>query len=462
MNIPILQQLQKLKEAHASSKVNSAAFQPDEKHQKALIFKNDQKREEAKRLMEAKLREADEKQKETDVLKNQLSSSSQGRTEAAERPQTAPMGGGAATVGRSKSFKFSVNDGIRPKTSGSVLGGGHVPFDSVLKSSSVEGQFSKELKTQVEHQAQDSKRIFDALLHHFKGGGVGCQFSAKRDFEVIDVTAIAASSNVRPLTGNLRLEDMNNMKKKDGIALLFDPCTDTGSAEVTVRIHFQKALDLVTFENCSRDYTFCGDGNYFGLQLVDEQALSRWAAASKASGIASSGATSPNVLLTPAGDLSPAAPSSPQGSPGREDAARKGLSSARGLSEALSRGGSSASSGVIRSEHGGRRRASLPGWEGRPPLFVPSQRCSLEIVSAASGAGAAVAYNLSRLRVFAVVAASPRAAIRKLHEFCSSFFVTHTANLVVTGGISALNLAALHGNLEVCYRRSFIARGVYH
>jgi hypothetical protein len=51
--------------------------------------------------------------------------------------------------------------------------------------------------------------------------------------------------------------------------------------------------------------------------------------------------------------------------------------------------------------------------------------------------------------VFAVAGPSLKAAVRKVHEFCDAFFVADTANLVVTGGISALNLAALHGNLEV-------------
>jgi hypothetical protein len=123
------------------------------------------------------------------------------------------------------------------------------------------------------------------------------------------------------------------------------------------------------------------------------------------------------------------------------------------------------------------RKQSLPGWGGRPPIFIPSSRCSLEIRIASSstssssssssssspsngtvfqsGSGSAsnahssVLFNLSHLRLFAVAAPSPRIAVRKLHEFCSTFFVKHTANLIIPGGISALNIAALHGNLEV-------------
>ncbi|KAJ1397447.1 ankyrin repeat-containing domain protein, partial [Ochromonadaceae sp. CCMP2298] len=58
------------------------------------------------------------------------------------------------------------------------------------------------------------------------------------------------------------------------------------------------------------------------------------------------------------------------------------------------------------------------------------------------------AFNLSRLRIFAVPGANARAAVKKLHEFCDVFFVEHSSNLLVAGGISALNLAALHGNLQ--------------
>lgn len=39
--------------------------------------------------------------------------------------------------------------------------------------------------------------------------------------------------------------------------------------------------------------------------------------------------------------------------------------------------------------------------------------------------------------------------IKKLNEFTDRHFQTVTANLLVPGGVSALNIAALHGNLEV-------------
>lgn len=322
---------------------------------------------------------------------------------------------------------------MRPNTSGLPVNDEPLSFDAALKATGCGGRFSRNLQRQVEHYAQDSKRIFEALMHHYKGGGVGCQFSARRDFEVIDISALVDAQSVRPLTSSLKLEDINSLKKKDGIALIFDPCADTGGVQVTVRVYFQKAVDLLTSENCVRDYTFSGDGNYFGLQLVEEADLSRWAKDNSKSGV-----LTPGEGELPAGAHS--SPVSPLDSPHSQEAQRQDQLSALNASGEAGRAVHSAASG---------RKVSLPGWQGRPPLFIPSTRCSLEIVGGVASGAAAVAYNLSKLRIFAVSAASVRAAVRKLHEFCSTFFVAHTANLVVTGGIPALNLAALHGNLEV-------------
>lgn len=431
MNIPILQQLEKLRAVHASSKINSATFQPDEKAQMALKYKNELKREEAKHIIEQRLRDADRKLNQSEKVRM----STEILPEVSERAQTAPVGSSSGKAGRSKSFMFSTNDTMRPSTSELSLNEEPLAFDAALKTTACGGRFSRDLQRQIECNAQDSKRIFEAMMHHYKGGGVGCQFSAKRAFEVIDISALVASQSIRPLTSSVKLEDINSLRKKDGIALLFDPCTDTGGAQVTVRVYFQKAVDLLTFENCARDYTFSGDGNYFGLQLVEDADVTKRAKDSSkpAAGLPAAG-PSPHQ----SGEGTPTTPpDSPHSQEGLQHNGRLTASNAAG----------EASRAVDRAAD---RKVSLPGWQGRPPIFIPSTRCSLEIAGGVPlASGAAAAYNLSKLRIFAVSAASARAAVRKLHEFCNSFFVTQTANLVVTGGIPALNLAALHGNLEV-------------
>src|SRR4051794_20087335 len=42
-----------------------------------------------------------------------------------------------------------------------------------------------------------------------------------------------------------------------------------------------------------------------------------------------------------------------------------------------------------------------------------------------------------------------RQGMKRINDFCDTFFQNVTANLLVPGGVSALNIAALHGNLDV-------------
>lgn len=443
MNIPILKELERLKIAHATAKVNNATFQPDEKVQKALIQQNTLRKEENKRRTEQKLKEADakfkSKEKSTVVSDTHVDEKVDG--EALERPQTAPD-----FRNRSPSIKYSMqHDFARPKTAAVLFGDKRNPFDAVLKSSTA--NFRDDLQQHVHEQSKDSRRIFDSLLHHFKGGGVACHFSPKRDFEVIDINAILASRNPSHMRSNtVKLEDISHMKKKDGIALFFDPTTDTGCTVITVRIYFQKAIDLVTEESCSRDYQFHSDGNYFGLELSSESSCK------------GGGDRSPNSpsQYSPADSPTPVRRMSPTGSP--VSSVRKmnspGGGSPREMIQLVtfdqpSRAAADAHHHHHHPHHSATKR-SLPGWQGRPPIFIPSARCSLEILRVEGvSADAATSYNLSKLRIYAVAAANSRAAVKKVHEFCHEFFVSHTANLVVAGGISALNMAALHGNLEV-------------
>ena len=444
MNIPILKELERLKNAHATAKVKSTAFQPDEKDQKELIYQNVLRKEENKRRVEEKLREADAKMKEAELRKADASKMDEVERKSPDRPQTAPV---LSSNNRAKSFKISLqDDSIRPLTSETGLfGEKHYPFDAVLKSTTV--NFGDELKHHVEDQSKDSRRIFESLLHHYKGGGVACHFRAKRPFEVVDINAIVAAQNFSNTrgSGGMKLEDFSHLKKKDGIALIFDPTTNTGCTSITMRIYFQRAIDLVTEESCSRDYVFHSDGNYFGLELADESCSS-----SKASGDDRSPRQFSPGQLSPSDGPSPSAPLSPSGSPSSVMSRKMGgMSGGTGSAKSASFSPQLARTNTSEMKVGYRR--SLPGWQGRGPIFIPSTRCSLEIlhVDGAPATDASTAYNLSKLRLFGVAAASGRAALKKVHEFCHEFFVTHTANLVVAGGISALNLAALHGNLEV-------------
>eukprot|EP00600_Ochromonadales_sp_CCMP1393_P003121 CAMPEP_0174979158 /NCGR_PEP_ID=MMETSP0004_2-20121128/14617_1 /TAXON_ID=420556 /ORGANISM="Ochromonas sp., Strain CCMP1393" /LENGTH=600 /DNA_ID=CAMNT_0016230637 /DNA_START=202 /DNA_END=2004 /DNA_ORIENTATION=- len=430
-----------------------------------------------------------------------------------DRAQTVPDMRASFRNTRKASMKFSLEDfaATRAATAVPIHEGGsensslarnHLTFDTSLKNTLASDDFNEELMQQVERQSQDSRRIFDSLLVRYKGG-VPCQFRPNRDFEVVDVNALVqAAQPVR--TGTVKLEDFSNMKKKDGIALFFDPTINTEGIAITMRIYFQKQIDLVTEESCHKDFVFRSNGNYYGLHLVEE---------------------------------------SPDGGGAGGMSVRSGISAETGSNFGGGGGGGGGSAystpspskkTANRPDGGGAiPERWLPGWQNRAPIFIPSTRCSIEILAttsasqasaanvsehnngeggeddeegdsarqnAAVGGGggggggdvrvgssqrsagttasnrthksnhtknkhknnnnkkevaahtaqvpASVAYNLSHLRLFAVPAPSARAAVRKLHEFCDNFFLAHTSNLQVDGRISALNLAALHGNLQ--------------
>ena len=48
-----------------------------------------------------------------------------------------------------------------------------------------------------------------------------------------------------------------------------------------------------------------------------------------------------------------------------------------------------------------------------------------------------------------VVGVNPKVAIKKILDFCNEYFVTDTANTVVSGRVSAVNYACLHGNFDI-------------
>jgi len=76
-------------------------------------------------------------------------------------------------------------------------------------------------------------------------------------------------------------------------------------------------------------------------------------------------------------------------------------------------------------------------------------RCSVEIIKDDNSKNPLTAFNLSKLRIIAINANNTKAAIRKLNEMRTQFFIAYTTNVTVPGKIPALNIAALHGNIEV-------------
>lgn len=96
---------------------------------------------------------------------------------------------------------------------------------------------------------------------------------------------------------------------------------------------------------------------------------------------------------------------------------------------------------------------SLPGWGIRPPILINATKCSIEIVleDSSSQLDPALMFELSKLRLYAITCLSMKSGLKKFSDFCDSHFQSASANLLIPGGVSALNIAALHGNLEVKY-----------
>ena len=94
------------------------------------------------------------------------------------------------------------------------------------------------------------------------------------------------------------------------------------------------------------------------------------------------------------------------------------------------------------------------GWQGRSPIFLPVNKCMIRIVVEPSinnenPIDAKTLYQLSNFKIFATVCNNTKHGIKLLFEYSNEFFKTQAANSTIPGGFSALNFAALHGNLEV-------------
>jgi ankyrin repeat protein len=59
-----------------------------------------------------------------------------------------------------------------------------------------------------------------------------------------------------------------------------------------------------------------------------------------------------------------------------------------------------------------------------------------------------LAYNLSRLRLFALSCPNPKAGFKKVQEFLDQQLLVEIVNVMIPGGLTAIHIAALHGNLQ--------------
>ena len=261
--ISILSELQRLKDVHASSKIDSSVFQPREEEQRKLIVKNAAlkivnlalKREKTKYIFNEKHRIEEELKRDAEG----------GRAAGAgKRPFTSPTKGSDMSMIYTKQKSFYR---LRPNTASQVEGKA-TSFARVLKSADSSDDIAEQIQEQASHEAKNAQKLFNILCAN-ANLGVVCQFSPKRPYEEVDVSHLVASSGLAGTTGN-KMDALASLRKKDGILLIFDPSTYTESRAITLKIRYMKQVDIAVEEAAEKEVTFWSSGNYFGLRLTKD------------------------------------------------------------------------------------------------------------------------------------------------------------------------------------------------
>lgn len=422
--LSILEEFQKLKLNSTSSKVDSKTFQPNDKDQKRLIVKNISsrmvsmaiKRESTKYIFSEKIKVEEEmKRKEQEQLESKDENSTtesspskpdlkRGRNEKKEKKQSSSNEESMMNrIVRSHST-LSI---LRPSTGGFVSP--NEEYANILKEGKNPQEIVSELHIQAQHQAKDSKRIFEILCSNYPSGKV-VQFSPKKLTEDLDLSYLSNDNNL--LANVTKLEDLAQLKaKKEGLMIIFDPSTHSHSFKATIKITYMKSIDIATEEQVSKEYIFWSDGNYFGLQFIRENyknAITEGSSASRFNSTSSITSLMSSISI-PVDEQDPE---------------------------------------II--------KISLPGWQNRPPIFIPASKCQIQIIKLDEFAKvASVANNITRLKLYVLTSSGMRNGIKKVHDFLRPSILQDIANLKVPGGLSALNFASLQGNLMVRYFKTF-------
>lgn len=264
--LPILKELQRLKDIHCSSKVDSSVFQPKEDEQRNLIVKNSAlklvnlalKREKTKYIFNEKQRIEEDLQRDAE-----RGSSSQGK-----RPYSSPSKGSDVSMIYTRQSSLYR---LRPQTAGQVEGKA-TGFARVLKSADSPDSIAEQIQEQAVHEAKNAQKMFQLICAN-PSLGVVCQFSPKRSFEEVDVSHLVASPSMATASGN-KMDALASLRKKDGILIIIDPSTFTDSRAITLKIRYMKQVDIAVEEPAEKEFTFWSNGNYFGLRLTKESSRS--------------------------------------------------------------------------------------------------------------------------------------------------------------------------------------------
>lgn len=380
-NTPILRNFQFLLHNFESSKVNSKEFQPNEERQRLLIIKGAThrilslafKKETTKYVYSQRTKlEEDKKRKngEEGAISVDIDASNGQMTKPSKPPKSLDL------TKKSSQSAFRDSMDVSSRT---------VAFANTLKVSNDSNQISSDLSVMAFDQTKDSKKLFDFICRGYDLGK-SYQLNPKKIFEDIDLSSFSSNVSLANVT---KLEDLTQMKKKDGILLIFDPSTNTLGEEISIKLTYMKSIDLNTEEEVTKEYSFYSNGNYFGIKLIKD--LSR-------------GQQSPPYTN------------------------RDGFSSVQF----------------------DITKVSLPGWHTKFPIFVPAVKCRLELIGMEKFVKhASLVNNLTRLKFHASFSTGLKSGMRRIHEFLDRYILQEASNIILPGGLSALNYACLHGNYEV-------------
>jgi hypothetical protein len=252
VRIPILNELDRLKKIHSSSKVVSSTFQPDDEDQKKMILHNI-----SVKIVSFALKKEIKNYKEKVLKKQRLQGNMSSPNKIGSRAQTAP----------SHRITFAGRND-RPSTASLSLPDEKADFGSVLKSHVTADHFQEELNRQVYDKMNDAKRVFDAIYSDFSGA-MRYEFSPYHSSEEIDASdyATPAVVSLLPSYNPLKMLDDSSGKKKEGLAIIIDPTINTCGEKVTLRLTYKRPKETGE-EEVVKDHVFWSSGNYFGNRLT--------------------------------------------------------------------------------------------------------------------------------------------------------------------------------------------------
>jgi len=243
-----LQKLNSLRNFQSASVLKGSTFQPNDDEQEKMVIKKF-----SFKLVSAttkkKIRLFKEHVKQLEALKRQLNGSVNGCDEggsvAVESESARPLSGKGLFHHHSRPS----TDVGKPK----FIRRGSSFFINNLKTSSSLDDINRVLNFQAISCMKNTKVIFDALSSSYKSS-ISFKYDYKKGKEEIDASALVNNLTASSSIVSSRLEDANQVKKKEGINILIDPSFCTGIAKIGISVTYLKPIDLNHSEEVKRVY----------------------------------------------------------------------------------------------------------------------------------------------------------------------------------------------------------------